>query len=89
VANREKSDARVEHQDVLKEKSTVETLGALKDQYGDWHLAAGCHQQPNKWTQGDGESQKKLAAAHRQKTCCTVPARHTRYDHIGLMFEKR
>jgi hypothetical protein len=38
----------VEQQDVRKEKAAAETIQALEDQYGDWHIAVGWRQQPNK-----------------------------------------
>jgi predicted dinucleotide-utilizing enzyme len=40
-ASREKSEAIVEQQDVPKEGAAVETIGALEDRYGDWHLVIG------------------------------------------------
>jgi hypothetical protein len=30
------------HEEVPKEEAAVETFGALKQQYGDWHLLVGC-----------------------------------------------
>jgi hypothetical protein len=63
-----------EHHGVPKEKAAVETFGALKEQYGDWHLAVGHHWQLKKWTQDSGGSQKKLAITHRQMT---PPPRHS------------
>jgi hypothetical protein len=36
-----KSDAVAEQQDAPKEEAIVETIGALVDKYGDWHLAVG------------------------------------------------
>jgi hypothetical protein len=45
-----------EQQEVPKVEAAVKTIRALKDQYGDQHLAMGCHRQPKKWTQGDGRS---------------------------------
>jgi N-acetylglutamate synthase-like GNAT family acetyltransferase len=53
------------HQKLCKEEAAVETIEAMEDRYGDWHLAVGCHQEPKKGTQGDGGSQKNLATAHR------------------------
>jgi hypothetical protein len=38
-ANREKSEAVAEQQDAHKEEAAVETIGDLKNRYGDWHLA--------------------------------------------------
>jgi hypothetical protein len=41
-AGLEEIEAVAEHQEVSKEKTAVETLRALEDQYGNWHLAIGC-----------------------------------------------
>jgi hypothetical protein len=54
-ANREKSDAVAEHQEVPNEEAEVETVGALKGRYEDQHLAVGCCRPPKKRTQVDGE----------------------------------
>jgi hypothetical protein len=54
--------ALVVHQEVPNEEAEAETVGALEDRYGDWHLAVGCRQQPKKWTQDNGGSWQKLAA---------------------------
>jgi hypothetical protein len=70
-AGLEEMKSIAEHQDVPKE-ATVETIGAVENRYGDWHLAVGCHRQPKKWTQGDCGSQKKLATTHRGMTCHAV-----------------
>jgi hypothetical protein len=67
-ANREKSDAVAEHQEAPKQEAAVETIEALQDRCGDRHLAVGRRRQPNKRTQGDGGSRKKLAAACRRTT---------------------
>jgi hypothetical protein len=67
------------HQEVPKEKAAVETIGALEDQ----HLAIRRCQQLKKWTQGDGGSQKKLAATRRQMRCCAIPALHKGHGHQG------
>jgi hypothetical protein len=40
-AGMEEMKSVVEHQEVPKEEATVETVVALEDQYGDWHLAVG------------------------------------------------
>jgi hypothetical protein len=66
----EKMEATVEQQDAPK----VETIRALVDQYGHWHLAVGCCQQLKKQTQGDGGSRQKLAAAQGQLTRHAIPA---------------
>jgi hypothetical protein len=43
--NLEEMTSIVENQELSKEEAIVETFGALKEPYGDWHLAIGCHQQ--------------------------------------------
>jgi hypothetical protein len=77
------------HQEVSKEEATVETVGALGDQYGDRHLAVGCHQQSKKCTQGDDGSWKKLVAARRQTTHHAGMAWHKGHNHKGQTVEKR
>jgi endo-1,4-beta-D-glucanase Y len=42
-ANPEKSVVVSGHQETPKEEAPVQTSGALKEQYGDLHLAVGCH----------------------------------------------
>jgi hypothetical protein len=64
-ASPEETEFEVEREEVPKEEATVETFGALKKQYKDWHLVIRCRGQPKKWTQGSGGSQRKLAAACR------------------------
>jgi hypothetical protein len=56
--NREKFEAVADHQEIRNEEAAVETIRALEDRYGDWHLAVGRCRQPKKWTQGDGGFQK-------------------------------
>jgi hypothetical protein len=73
--NPEEIESKVEHEEVPKEEATVETFGALKEQYRDRHLAVGRCQQQNKLTQGNGGSWKKLAAACRWLTHHAIPAR--------------
>jgi hypothetical protein len=73
-ANREKSDAVVEHQEVPKEEVAVESVRGLEDRYGNWHLAVGHRQQLKKWIQGSGGFWKKLAAACRWITHYAIPA---------------
>jgi hypothetical protein len=87
-ANWEMSDAVAKHKLIPNEETRVETIGALKDWYGDWQLAAGCHQQLKKWTQGDGGS-RKLAAARKWITRRAIPARHKGRGHKGLMIKRR
>jgi hypothetical protein len=67
-------EAVAKHQEVPKEEATVETIWALEDQYGDWHLAVGHRRQPKKRNQGNGGSRQKLAAAWGRLTLHTVPA---------------
>jgi hypothetical protein len=88
-ANQEKSDTVAEHQEVPKEKVAVETIRALEDQYGDWHLAVGHRQQLKKWTQGDGGSWKKMGATCRHITHRAIPAWCKGRDHKGQTVEKR
>jgi hypothetical protein len=61
----EETESKLEHQEVPKEETAVETARTLKKRHGDQHLAIGRRQQLKKRTQGDGGSQKKLAAARR------------------------
>jgi hypothetical protein len=56
------------HDEVSKEKATMDTFRALKKWHGDQDLAVGCCGKPKIWTQCKGGSQKKLAAAHRRMT---------------------
>jgi ribosomal protein L37E len=88
-AGLEEMESVVEHQEVRKEKTAVETIRVLEDQYGDWHLAIARHRQLNKWTQVSGWSHKKLAAACRRMTCRVIPARRKGCGHKGLTVEKR
>jgi hypothetical protein len=60
--------------EVPNEEAVVKTIGALKDRYGDQHLAVECHQQPKKQTQGNVGSRKKLAAERRWMIRHAVPA---------------
>jgi hypothetical protein len=57
------TDSVAERRRVPNEEAAMETIGALEDQYWDWRLTVGCHQQLKKWTQDDGGSRQKLAAA--------------------------
>jgi hypothetical protein len=88
-ANHEKSDAVAEHQKVPKDEAAGEIIGALEDRYRDRHLAIGRRRQPKKWTQVDGGSRKKLAAARRRMTRHAVPARRKGSGHKGPAIEKR
>jgi hypothetical protein len=80
-ANAEEIKYVMEHQEVSTQKAVVEIIRALKERYRHRHLAVGHCQQPKKWTQGDGGSWKKLAAAHRQMTGCAIPARRKGHHH--------
>jgi hypothetical protein len=73
-ASPEEIECELEHQEVPKEDTTVETMGALEDSYGDRHLAVGHCRQLKKWIQGDGGCQKKFSATHRCVTRHAVPA---------------
>jgi hypothetical protein len=76
------------HDEVPKEEATVKTVGALKQQHGDQHLAIGCQDQLKKQTKGNGESWKKLAAACRRMTCHAGTARHKGHSRKGPMVEQ-
>jgi hypothetical protein len=80
--NQEKVEAVTEHQEVHKEEAMVETIEALEDREGDWHLAVGRHRQLKKWAQSDGGSWKKLAAVRRQMTlyAMVIKVRQSRRD---------
>jgi hypothetical protein len=52
--NPEEIKSVAEHQEVPKEELTVVMIGALKEHYGDRHLAIGRRRQLKKWNQGDG-----------------------------------
>jgi hypothetical protein len=75
-ANREKSEAVAENQEIPTEEAEVETVGTLKDRYRDQHLAIGRRRQLKKRTQGDGGSLQKLAAARGRLTRRAIPAPH-------------
>jgi hypothetical protein len=64
-----------EHQEVSKEESSVEAIGAPGDRYGDRHLVVGRRRQPKKRTQGDGGSRKKPAAVRSRVNRHAFPAR--------------
>jgi hypothetical protein len=65
-SNPKEIEAMMEHQEVPKEGTAAENLGALEDPYGDCHLAVGRRQKQKKQTQNDGGFRKKLAAARGQ-----------------------
>jgi hypothetical protein len=70
------------------EVATVETIGALEDQHGGWHLAIGCCRQPKKRTQGDGGSRKTFATTRSRMTHHAAPAQHTGRVHKRSTVEK-
>jgi hypothetical protein len=72
----EEIESEVEHEGVPKEEAAVQSVRALKNRHGNRNLAVGCRGQLKKWTQGNGGSRKKLAAACRGMTCCAIPAWH-------------
>jgi hypothetical protein len=47
-ANLEEIESESGHREACKKEAIVETIGSLEDQYGDWHLAIGRHQQLKK-----------------------------------------
>jgi hypothetical protein len=83
-ANPEERESEAVHDEVPKEEAAVETFGALKEQYRDQHLVVRSRGHPNKQTQGNGGSQKKLATASRGMTCRAIPTLHKGHDHQGL-----
>jgi hypothetical protein len=88
-ASREQSGVVAEHQEVPKEETAVETIGALEDRYGDRYIAVGSRRQPKKRTQGDDGSREKLVAARRRMTRRAIPARRKGRSHEGPTVEKR
>jgi hypothetical protein len=82
-ANPEEIESEAEHQEAPKEEAAVETFGALKERYGEQHLAIRHCGQLKKWTQGSDGSQKKLATACRGMTCHAIPAQHKGHCHQG------
>jgi hypothetical protein len=62
------------HGEVRKEEVAVKYVRALKKRHGDRNLAVGRHRLQKKRTQGDGGSQKKLAATCRVMTRRAIPA---------------
>jgi chromosome segregation ATPase len=74
--------------EVPNQGAEAETVGALEDRYGEWHLAVGRRQQPKKRTQDDGGSRQKLAAVRRRITRRAVPARRKGRNHKGPKIQK-
>jgi L-fucose isomerase-like protein len=81
-ANLEEMESRFGVSGVPKKDAAVETFGALKDRYGDRHLAVGSRQQLKKRTQGNGGSRKKLVA-RRRMTSRAGTARHKGHGRQG------
>jgi hypothetical protein len=63
------------HEEVPTEEAAGKTSGALKKRYRNRHLAVRRRSQPKKWTQGNGGSRKKMAAACRGMTRRIISAR--------------
>jgi hypothetical protein len=61
-------ESELEHEEVHKEEAVVKIVTAPKKPYRDQPLALKRHSQPKKRTQGNGGSQKKLAATCRGMT---------------------
>jgi hypothetical protein len=61
--NPEATGSKAKQEEVPEEEAIVETFGAPKERYGDWHLAIRCSGQPKKQTEGHCGSWNKLAAA--------------------------
>jgi hypothetical protein len=49
-ANPEERESKAEHEEVPKEEAAVQSVRALKERYGDWHLAIELSQQLKKRT---------------------------------------
>jgi hypothetical protein len=77
------------HEEVPKEEAAVKTVRALKERYGDRHLAVERRQQLKKWDQGDGASRKKMAAACRRMTRRSGTLRRKGCSHKEPTLEKR
>jgi hypothetical protein len=88
-ANSEEKGTVTEQQEVPKEEGAVKTIRALKEWYGDWHLGVGCNQQLQKWTQGNGGSQKKFTTTRRGMTCHAGVAQHKVCSLTGPTVEQR
>jgi hypothetical protein len=67
---------------------TVETIGALEDQYGDRYLDVGCRRKLNKRMQDDGGSPQKTAVARRWLTRPVMHARGKNRSHKRPTVEK-
>jgi hypothetical protein len=75
----EETESKLEHQEVPKEEVAVETVTALKKQYGNQHLDV----EPKKRTQDNGGTWKEVAAARRGMTLHAIPAPRKGHDHQG------
>jgi hypothetical protein len=71
------------HEEVHKEDATVKPVGALRKRHRDQNLAVGCNEKPKEWTQSNGGSRRKLAAAHRGMTHHAGVARRKGHCHQG------
>jgi hypothetical protein len=80
-ANPEEMKCVAVHEEVPEEDVTVKTIRALKERYGDGHIAVGSRREPKKWSQGSGGSRKELAAAWRGMTRRVIPARRKGHCH--------
>jgi hypothetical protein len=61
-ANPEEMKSVAGQEKAPKEAATVETGRALNEWHREWNLAVGCSGKTKEQTQGNGGSQKKLAA---------------------------
>jgi hypothetical protein len=55
----------------------------MKKLHRGWHVVAGRCRKPKEWTLCNGGSRKKLAATHREMTCCAKVARRKGHRHKG------
>jgi hypothetical protein len=75
------------YEEVPKEEATVKTARALKERYGNQHVALGHGLQLKKRAQG--EPRRKLATACRGVTCHARAACHKGRRHTGPTVEQR
>jgi hypothetical protein len=71
------------HPEDSNKNAAVETVGALKDRYGDRNLALGHPRQPKKRTQIDGGFRQKLSAARGRSTCRAIRAQSKGHGRQG------
>jgi seryl-tRNA synthetase len=88
-ANPEGMRSAAEHPEVPKEEAAVKIVRALKKRYGDWNLAVRCCRQPQKQTQDNGGSQKRLATGCREMTHHAGVAWLKEHGHTGPTVEQR